>query len=606
MYGALGLGLVLVHRSSGVVNFAHGAMAMWATYVFVELRAEARMPFPAALGLSVAFAAVLGLAVYVLVFRPLRAAPALARVVASVGLLAVLQAAVVLRFGTDARAVPAILPAQPLSVLGLAVPRDRLYLAALVVTAAAALWAVYRLTRFGVASRAAAEDQTSAALLGWSPDGLAAANWVIASVLAGLAGILVSPIAALNPVSYTLLVVPALAAALVGRLSSFGVTVAAALALGMAQSELLRLQERFSWIPRTGARDALPLVVVLVGLALSPSGPLSGRHGVGKGLGRGAGRQARLPLALSPRRPVAWAVAGVAAASLGLVALGPAERLGLVNSMIGAVVCLSLVVLTGYVGQISLAQMAFAGVAGFSLGKLADGLGVPFPVAPLLAAAAAAVVGVAVGLPALRLRGLSLAVVTLAGAVAVEELVFKSPAVTGGFGGARVPEASILGLDLGLAGARPFGFLVLAVLAGAGLGVAALRRGPVGRRFLAVRANEQAAAAVGVDVVATKLAAFALSAFVAGLGGALLGYGQGQLSFGSFGVFVSLSYLAVAYVGGIASIAGALVGGLLVEGGLAFTVLERTAGLGRYQLLVSGAALVLVAVLRPQGVVGRR
>ena len=595
VYGALGLGLVLVHRSSGVVNFAHGAMAMWAAYVFVELRTDGQVPFLAALALSGAFAALLGLGVYVLVFRPLRTAPALARVVASVGLLAVLQAAVVLRFGADARPVPAILPARPLSVLGLAVPRDRLYLAALVVAAAAVLWAVYRFTRFGLASRAAAEDQTSAALLGWSPDALAAANWVVASVLAGLAGILVSPITALNPVSYTLLVVPALAAALVGRLSSFGVTVAAALALGMVQSELLRLQERFSWIPRTGAREALPLVVVLVALALGRSG-----------LGRGTGPQPRLPLALCPRRPVAWAAAGVALAGVGLVALGPAERLGLVNSMIGAVVCLSLVVLTGYVGQISLAQMAFAGVAGFTLSKLADGLGVPFPVAPLLAAAAAAAVGVVVGLPALRLRGLSLAVVTLAGAVAVEELVFKSPAVTGGFAGTRVPEASVLGFDLGLAGARPFGFLVLAVLAGAGLGVAALRRGPLGRRLLAVRANERAAAAVGVDVVATKLAAFALSAFVAGLGGALLGYGQGQLSFGSFGVFVSLSYLAVAYVGGIASIAGALVGGLLVEGGLAFTVLERAAGLGRYQLLVSGAALVLVAVLRPEGLVGRR
>jgi len=609
VYGALGLGLVLVHRSSGVVNFAHGAMAMCVTYVFVELRANGGVPFVAALALSVAFAAVLGLGVYGLVFRPMRTAPALARVVASVGLLAVLQAAVVLRFGADARPVAAILPARPLTVLGLTVPRDRLYLAALVVAAACVLWAVYRFTRFGVASRAAAEDQTSLVLLGWSPDALAAANWVLASVLAGLAGILASPITALNPVSYTLLVVPALAAALVGRLSSFGVTVAAALGLGMVQSELLRLQERFEWIPRSGVREALPLVVVLVALGLSGPvsgrfavrGPLSGRLGPSR-----TGSRPRLPLALCPRRPGAWAAGGVAAGTFGLLALGPAERLGLVNSMIGAVVCLSLVVLTGYVGQISLAQMAFAGVSGFALSKLGDGLGVPFPLAPLMAAAAAAAVGVAVGVPALRLRGLSLAVVTLAGAVAVEELVFKSPAVTGGFGGSSVPEASVLGFDLGLAGTRSFGFLVLAVLAATGLGVATLRRGPVGRRMLAVRANERAAAAAGVDVVATKLAAFALSAFVAGLGGALLGYGQGQLSFGSFGVFVSLSYLAVAYVGGIASIAGALVGGLLVEGGLAFTVLERVAGLGRYQLLVSGAALVLVAVLRPEGIVGRR
>ena len=611
VYGALGLGLVLVHRSSGVVHFAHGAVAMCATYVFVELRSFAGVPFVAALALALAFAAVLGLGIYVLVFRPLRTAPALAGVVASVGLLAVLQAAAVLRFGPDARPVPSILPARPLTLLGLVVPCDRLYLAALVVVAAGGLWVVYRFTRFGLASRAVAEDQTTAALLGWSPDAVAGANWVAASVLAGLAGILVSPITALNPVAYTLLVVPALAAALVGRLSSFGVTVAAALGIGMAQSEMLWLQERFSWIPRNGVREALPLLVILVALAFGAGTGLrglnagTGLRGLNAGL-RGAGAAGRLPLAPSPRRPLPWAAAGVAGAALALVVLGPAERLGLVNSMVGAVICLSLVVLTGYVGQISLAQMAFAGVAGFALSKLGGGLGVPFPVAPLLAALTAAAVGLVVGLPALRLRGLRLAVVTLAAAVAVEELVFKSPALTGGFGGTRVPEASVLGLDLGLAGSRPFGFLVLAVLAGVAVGVAGLRRGPVGRRFLAVRANEAAAAAAGIDVVSTKLAAFALSAFVAGLGGALLGYGQGQLSFGSFGVFVSLSYLAVAYVGGIASIAGALVGGLLVEGGLAFTVLERAAGLGRYQLLASGLALVLVTVLRPEGLAGRR
>ena len=138
---------------------------------------------------------------------------------------------------------------------------------------------------------------------------------------------------------------------------------------------------------------------------------------------------------------------------------------------------------------------------------------------------------------------------------------------------------------------------MLAVLVAVGLGVAGAAARPAGRRFLAVRANERAAAACGVDVTATKLAAFALSAFVAGSGGALLGYGQGQLSFGSFGVFVSLAYLAVTYLGGIAGIAGALVGGLLVPSGLVFTLARR----GRYQLLVSGLGLIAVAVLRPQG-----
>jgi branched-chain amino acid transport system permease protein len=354
----------------------------------------------------------------------------------------------------------------------------------------------------------------------------------------------------------------------------------------MSQSLILKLQDQFTWIPRYGIREALPLVVILAALAL----------GAGAGLGRGAAVQDPLPLAGRARRPLRWAAAGVAAGLAGLLLLHGQARLGLVNSMVGAVICLSIVVLTGYVGQISLAQMAFAGVAGFSLAKLAGGLGIPFPVAPLLAALLATAVGVAVGLPALRLRGQSLAVVTLAAAIAVEEVVFKSPLLTGGFEGTVVPE-----LAAGRAGSRWFGVVALAVVTAVALGVAALRRGPPGRRFLAVRANERAAAACGIDLTATKLAAFALSAFVAGVGGTLLGYGQGRLSFASFGVFVSLAYLAVTYLGGIAGISGALVGGLLVPGGLVFSL----AG-GRFQLLASGLGLIAVAILRPQGIVGSR
>ncbi len=584
MYAALALGLVLVHRASAVVNFAHGAMAMLVTYAFVELRPDLGL-WPA-LAVSVVVAAALGLTVDGLVFRPLRRAPALARVVASVGLLATLQALAVLWFGADSRPVPSLLPNRPVSVLGIDVPRDRLLLAALVVAAAVGLWALYRFTRFGLASRATAEDQTSVAMLGWSPDVVSAVNWVLASVLAGLGGILVGPLTALDPATTTLLVVPALAAALAGRLSSFGVTVAAALGLGMAQSALLKVQDDFSWMPRTGVREALPLVVIIVALAL----------GAGRTLGRGAPVERPLPLATRPARPLRWAVVGVAVGAVALLVMGGQYRLGLVNSLVGAVVCLSLVVLTGYVGQISLAQMAFAGAAGFSLARLSSSWDLPFPVAPLASAALAAVVGVAVGLPALRLRGLSLAVVTLAAAVAVEEAVFKSPVLTGGFEGTKVPPLP----GVGRAGTAGFGLVALGVLAAAALGVVALRRGRLGRRFLAVRANERAAAACGVGLTSTKLTAFALAAFVAGLGGTLLGYGQGRLSFGSFGVFVSLSYLAAAYLGGIASVPGALVGGLLVPSGLVFTVVD-----GKYQLLVTGIALVAVAVLRPQGIVGR-
>jgi branched-chain amino acid transport system permease protein len=274
VYGAFGLGLVLVHRVSGVVNFAQGAMAMLVTYAFVELRP--RVGLWASLATSVVLAAVLGLVVFGAVFRPLRRAPALAKVVASVGLLAVLQAVAVLWFGTDSRPVPGLLPSAPVSLLGVEVPRDRLVLAAVVVAAGAGLWALSRFTRFGLASRAMAEDETAVALLGWSPDALAAANWVLAAVLAGLGGILVGPLTALNPVTTTLLIVPALAAALVGRLTSFGATVAAALALGMGQSLILELQDQFTWLPRYGIREAVPLVVIIAALGRAVSRPAAG------------------------------------------------------------------------------------------------------------------------------------------------------------------------------------------------------------------------------------------------------------------------------------------------------------------------------------------
>lgn len=604
VYAALALGLVLVHRSSGVVNFGHGAMASAATYAFVEL-SDRGLPFAACLLLAVAGSAVLGLAVYAAVFRPLRDAPAIAPVVASVGVMVSVQAALVLVFGTENRVVASILPASPVHIGGLVIPRDRLLLAGVVVGAALALGAVSRWTRVGLASRAAADNTPATALLGWSPSALAAANWVAASVLAALAGILAAPITTLNPATYSLLVVPALAAALVGGLSSFGVTVAAALALGMGQSALLRAQLQWSWLPRVGLREGLPLAVVVVAMAVR-----------GRSLARGGGgrtgetpRRARLPAAGRPRRPVLAAAAGTAAGVAAAFWAGSELRLALVQSLIGAVVCLSLVILTGYLGQISLAHMAFAGVSGFALSRLGQGAGLPFPLAPVVAAGLAAATGLLLALPALRLRGVNLAAVTLAGAVAVEELVFKNPSLTAGLGATVVPDPRLGPVDLSIGGSRlgtgyprpGFVLLALGVTVAVALATARLRTGVLGRRFLAVRSNERAASVSGVDVTATKLAGFAISAFVAGLAGALLGYSQGQVSFASFGVFISLGYLAVAYLGGVARISGALVGGALAAGGLVFTFLDRLAGFGRYQLLASGLGLVAMAVGYPDG-----
>jgi branched-chain amino acid transport system permease protein len=275
-----------------------------------------------------------------------------------------------------------------------------------------------------------------------------------------------------------------------------------------------------------------------------------------------------------------------------------------VTSLIGAIVCLSLVVLTGYVGQLSLAQMTFAGIAGFGVSRFAHNMHIPFPISPLLAILVAVLAGVLAGLPALRIRGVSLAVVTIGLAVAVSEFVFKNPDYTGGFNGAFVPEINIFGWHLGTGGDHAFAMFTLLVVTAAGAIVCNLRRSGTGLRMLAVRANERAAAAAGISVASTKLVAFGISAGLAGLSGVMLGYAQTTLSFESFDVLVSLSFFAIAYLGGIATVSGAMVGGILTANGLLFYFLDQEIGFGKYVLLVSGLGLIVTAVLDPEGIAG--
>ncbi len=618
VFAALGLGLVLTYRASGVINIAHGAIAMYATYQYAELRevGDLVLPvvgvpprihladtpsFPLAFGVALTMAALLSLAVYLVVFRPLRRAQPMMTVVAAVGLTIALQAVALIQFGADNRFLQPVLPQTAVHVLGVTVPRDRLLLVGIVALAAAALWAMSRWTAFGLATRAVADDEEATALLGRRPTLIAAANWMLAAVLAAVAGILVAPISSLNPTGYSLLVVPALAAALLGGMSSFGLTFLGALAIGVAQGLLLPLQQDVSWLNQPGLRSLLPMIMV-VAVAARRGTLLPGRSA-------SAVVSAPLPVIAPPRSPLAGLLIGVPLGVVALFALSGAYRLGLERSLAGAVVCLSFVVLTGYVGQLSLAQMTLAGVAGFLLARLQGELGVPFPIAPILATLAAAGAGLLLSLVARRLRGVDLALITLVAGVALQEAVFGNPLVTGGLRGSSVPSPKLFGVDLGITGAGfprvQFGLLALAVLAACGYGVARLRTAGPGRQMLAVRANERAAAAAGIDVRRTRAVAFTLSAALAGLGGCLVGYGQGRLSFDSFGVTASLFFLAIAAVGGVSSVAGALVAGLLVPGGLAFTLLDRAAGLGRYQQLLCGLAVIVLAVLRPAGLVHR-
>lgn len=620
----IALGIVLGYRGSGVINFAQGGLGMYAAYVFFGLRKTGQylLPVPGLPGflkigpatgmslwpsfiISILTAALLGLVVHFLVFRPLRTAPTLAKVAASIGLMLALQSIVAYRFGTETQSVPSVLPkGNAFKLAGVFFPVDRLLIAAAAILVATGLWAVFKYTRFGLATRAAAENERGAMLLGFSPDFQAGTIWVLASVLAAIGGILVAPLTDLTPTGFTLLVIPALAAGLIARFTSFGLTVGAALALGIFQNILTNLPNKVSWLPSVGLPEALPFVVIIVVMFV-----------VGKSLPeRGAATDDRLAGVPPSRRRVLMPAVLVTIALVMLYTLSASYRLALINTMVGAIVCLSLVVITGYVAQISLLQMTLAGVSGYMLAGITKGIGLPFPIAPVVAALGAMVIGLLAALPALRVRGVNLAVVTLAGGWAIEKVVFNNPDLTGGFEGASVPPPSFFGVTLSLSAgktiAQPiFGVFVLVVLTLAALAVSNLRRSATGRRLLAVRTNERAAASVGVDVARTKVVGFAISSFLAGIAGCLIAYQQSHISASSFSALVSIAFLATAFLGGITSVAGAIVGGVLVAGGLSFVLLDdlifsRSANGVALQDLIGGIGLILTAILNPHGIAG--
>ncbi|MFN8050016.1 MAG: ABC transporter permease [Acidimicrobiales bacterium] len=611
----LACGVMLTQRASGVVNFAHAATGMYLAHVFYEFRETGDVVLPivglparvhllprptvaTALFVVAVYAALLAALIHTLVFRRLRDAPPLGRVVASIGLFLYLWAMVRLRF-PHPPAMRRILPSRAVQVFGHPVFQDRLWSAVIAAVVIGAVWAVSRFTRFGLATTAAAESAKGAALTGIDADGLALVNWVLATMTAALAVVLVAPVDQLDPLALSLLIVPALAACLLGGNRSFLAVAVAAFAIGMAQSEIVNLQVSWPSVSGLGLPQALPFVVILATLvARRRSLP-----------GRGEPTLARLPRSAEPRHVTFWLIASGVAAALVMLLAGSDWRSATITSAIATVLSLSVVVLTGYVGQISLAPFAFAGVAAFALTRLSS-WGWPFPVAPLAAVLLAAVLGTVIGLPATKVRGMNLAIATLGAAVAIEQLLFKwRPFVGAGARGATEPH--LFGADLGIAArgdAYPraaFGILVIVITALAAVTVANLRRGRTGLAWLAVRSNERAAAAAGIDVRAVKLGAFALSSVLAGVGGVLLTYQHQTIGTDSFAVFLSLAILATTYLAGIASVSGAILAGVIAPLGLlAVAGGQDVAHVSPYTYVVNGALLVVAAVAVPSGITG--
>lgn len=605
--------VILTYRGSGIVNLATGATSMVAAYMFWAFRND-KLGFTVgiwpAFVLTLIVSVVVGLLGELIVFRPLRTASPLAKLIASLGILLTLQSTMVLWFGEVTKQIPDIMPKGAVTVFESPIPANRFWMTGIVILVTAALGALFQWTRFGLATRAASENEVFGMLAGLSPNQISLANTVMASLVAGLMGVIAAPLVQADTVTLPLIIVPALAAALFARFTSLRTGLIAAFLIGIGQS-LMGYVAALSWFPKSkgnplpGVQALLTFLIIAVGLFLRGA----------KLPTRGELVEKRLPVAPRPERLARPAVIGSIVAVIALIVLPFGYRQALMLSLIGIVVCLSLVIITGYVGQASLAQVTLAGVCGFTVSRLLVSAKIGFPWGPLIGTAAAVLIGMLVAGSALRVRGVSLAVVTLAGVVAIEQFGFANSTWGAGSTGSPVKDPKVFGFNLGsksgfrgLDGKTPspvLGFVFLAVAVALCLLVSNLRRSTLGQQMLAVRANERSAAAAGIHVTGVKLAAYALSSFVAGTAGWMYAYNFGSVSAARFGFLVALGFVASAYIGGISMVSGAVIGGLVVTKGLMPYLFEDLLNIsGNWSLLVGGLLLIVTLLQNPDGVAG--
>jgi len=555
IYAVAASGLVVTYTTSGIFNFAHGAVAMTCAFVYWQLSSSDAwgLPVPLALVLTVfVFAPAFGLFIDWLLMRGLDDAAPITRLVIPIGLtVALIQIATVIWPPDTVNAsLDFFFPGKSVDIAGVAVTYHQLIVFATAVLVAIGLRLVLYQTRIGVAMRAVVDNRNLAALNGVAPSRVSGFAWGLGFMLAGVAGVLIAPILALDQTQLTLLVINAYAAAMVGRLRSLPLTAVGALILGLTREATSHFQADLpTWINV----DTIPAIMLFVVLIVVPQdkAELFG--------------QRKDPMKVpnpSWRAAVLGSVALVAVAFAVPDLVSNKAMLSMGYGLSLAIVALSLVPLTGYAGQISLAPLAFAGIGAVVMSKWgANGE----PLALVAVVVICGAVGALVALPALRLKGLYLALATFAFALFCEKAVF--PQFTGFSQGA----AEIGRLQLGpiSTDSDRANMVVLAVaFALLGLMVTALRKGPLGRRLQAMKDSPAACATLGLDTTRLKLQVFALSAAMAGIGGALYGGWRGQVGVEQFsllqGALPGLPLVLLTVVGGIAAVGGALLGAMLM------------------------------------------
>jgi ABC-type branched-subunit amino acid transport system ATPase component/branched-subunit amino acid ABC-type transport system permease component len=599
LYAIAAIGLVLVYRGSGVVNFAQGAIGMVGAYAYWEAHIQHGLSQPVSFAIGLLVSALIGALFYLLVIRNMRQASYLAKIVATLALLVSLDSIAFLRYDPLPILVPSWLPNHPVTILGAVVGADRVWIFVIVIVLTTVLWLIYKFTKFGVATTAVAENPRAVAALAISPDFVATVNWAAGAALGGFAAMLLVPITALGSSILTFMVIPVLAAAVVGRFSSFPLTTLAGLGIGIAQSEITLYGDKWSQslgISTSGWGTAVPFVLVAVILLVRGRSVTAKDERFGRMPKLGTGKIAWGLLAL-----------GVVVAELCTWVFFPSAWVDALQvQLLFTILLMSFVVVTGFAGQLSLAQGAFAGLGALFAAHLIADHNFPFWVAIIGAMVLTIPVGVVLGLAGMRTRGVNLAILTLGFAITLEAVVFASPDFLPGTVEApfTLNNPTVFGIRVaGLDFPERYTTLAFIVVVLVGLAIVNLRRGRAGRRLIAVRTNERAAASLGISVMGAKMYAFVLGGMIAALGGTLLAFRRPSLSFSGFSSIESILLLQSSVLGGVGTVVGPQVGAGNLPGTLGTQIFSFIGSdVAVYLTLLGGVGLLFLLTRAPDGV----
>ncbi|HEX9695920.1 MAG TPA: ABC transporter permease [Actinomycetota bacterium] len=590
VYSIAAAGLVLTYRASGVFNFGHGAIGAFSAFFYAWCVQRVGLPIGVAAVLTMAvMAPLLGIGLERLIFRRLRAAPTVVAIVASIGVLVAVQGAAAALWGRSGLSAQRIFPSRVFR-LGdrLSIGADQAGVVGVGIIVSLLLWVVLKRTKMGIAMRAVVDRPDLVEAMGYSADRISAASWAMGASLAAVAGILLTPMVSLEVYTLTLIVITAYAAAMVGRLESLPLTFAGGVMLGVGEA----LVGRF--LPQgiaAGVRPSLPFALLLGLLLIPRKRPLREPRAA-----EGAGAfMEPLRREWSGKRRLGT-VGLIAAGMITLARLGADVTFAVDLALVHAILFLSLVLLVGYAGQISLAQAALAGVGGIVTAHLVTNLGWNWFAALPVAGLAAVPVGALLAYPALRLHGLFLGLATMAFSLLMDNAIFTRDAITGGSSGIAVRRPEILQSDV------RFGVVLVLIFSVLAWGLHNLRRGRTGRILAAMRDSETGARSIGISPTRTKLIVFMMAAFVAGIGGSTYVAAFQRVDAGQFIVFYSIVWLAVAVIGGISTWAGALAGGLVYSiVPFLFDRIGHPAASDMIPVLFGGAAILLAR--NPRGIV---